>query len=53
MNYEELRKKARKNWFWIALVIAVFFGYTVGKDRAIRDNGTDDRAQAAAMPSTD
>jgi hypothetical protein len=45
MSNDDLRQKARENWFWIAAVIAIFFGYTVGKDRAIRD-----RAQAAAMP---
>jgi len=27
-----------KNWFWIALLIVVFFGYNYGKDRALRDN---------------
>jgi H+/Cl- antiporter ClcA len=45
MSNDDLRQKARENWFWIAAVIAIFFGYTVGKDLAIRD-----RAQAAAMP---
>jgi hypothetical protein len=45
MSNDDLRQKARKNWFWIAAVIAIVFGYTFGKDRAIRD-----RAQAAAMP---
>lgn len=50
MNNDDLRPKARKNRFWIAAVVAIVFGYTFGKDRAIRDNKMDDRAQAAAMP---
>lgn len=40
----------RKNWFWIAAVIAIFFGYTVGKDRALRDNAMD--ARQAVVTST-
>ena len=31
-------------------MIAIFFGYTFGKDRAIRDNKMDDRAQSTATP---
>jgi hypothetical protein len=50
MSNDDLRQKARGNWFWIALVIAIFFGYTFGKDRAIRDNKMDDRAQSTPMP---
>jgi hypothetical protein len=36
-------RKARKNWFPIALVVLIFFGYSVGKDRAERDNLKDSR----------
>jgi hypothetical protein len=50
MSNDDLRQKARENWFWIAAVIAIFFGYTLGKDMAIRDNKMDDRAQSAATP---
>lgn len=50
MNNDNLRQKARGNWFWIAAVIAIFFGYTFGKDRAICDNKMDDRAQSTPMP---
>ena len=31
----------RKNWFWIALIIIICFGYIYGKDRALRDNARD------------
>jgi len=31
-------KSVKRNWFWIALIIIVFFGYTFGKDRALGDN---------------
>jgi len=31
-------KFVKRNWFWIALVIIVFIGYTFGKDWALRDN---------------
>ena len=34
-------RKITKNWFPIALIVSVFFGYTVGKDRAGRDNAKD------------
>jgi len=50
MNNDDLRQKARENWFWIAAVIAIVFGYTFGKDRAIRENKMDDRAQSTPMP---
>ena len=50
MSNDELRQKARENWFWIAAVIAVFFGYTFGKDLAIRDTKMDDWAQSTPMP---
>ena len=50
MSNDDLRQKARDNWFCIALVIAVLFGYAFGKDRAIRDNKMDDQAQSSPMP---
>lgn len=42
----------RKHGFWTALVIVVLFGYTYGKDRALRDNAMDDRAavESAVAP---
>lgn len=36
-EWNDVDRWLRKNWFWIAAVIAIFFGYTVGKDRALRD----------------
>ena len=52
MDSNYLQQYLRKSWFFIALVIVVFFGYTYGKDRALRDNATDDRAalEAARAP---
>jgi hypothetical protein len=50
MKNDALPRWLRRNWFWVALVIAIFFGYTIGKDRAIRDNKMDDRAKATATP---
>lgn len=44
MANDGLEKTLRRNGYWIALVIAVLFGYTYGKDRALRDNAMDDRA---------
>jgi len=43
MENEPIGQKMRRHWFWVALVIVVFFGYTYGKDRALRDNAMDDR----------
>jgi hypothetical protein len=50
MNNDDLRQRARDNCFCIALVIAIFFGYTFGKDLAIRDTKMDDWAQSTPMP---
>jgi hypothetical protein len=50
MKDDNLPRWLRRNWFRVALVIAIFFGYTYGKDRAIRDNKMDDRAQAPPPP---
>ena len=33
------------NWFWIALMIIVIFGYAVGKDIALRDNARENAKQ--------
>lgn len=33
--------KVRENWFPIALIVVVLFGYSVGKDRALRENARD------------
>jgi hypothetical protein len=38
----EFRKSIENNWFWLAAVIAILFGYTFGKDVKMRD-----RAEAA------
>lgn len=35
-------------WFWVALPIIIGAGYTLGKDRAERDNARDARAREAA-----
>ncbi len=31
---------ARNHRVWVALIIVIFFGYSVGKDLALRDNKT-------------
>jgi hypothetical protein len=51
MDSNYLQQYLSKNWFLIALVILVFFGYTYGKDRALRDNATDDRAALEVAPA--
>jgi hypothetical protein len=33
-----LAEWSKKHWFWIALLVVVTFGYQIGKDRALRDN---------------
>lgn len=35
-----------RRW-WIALALVIFTGYTLGKDRALRDNAAD---RAVAVP---
>lgn len=35
-------------WFWLALPIIIGAGYTLGKDRAERDNARDEAAREAA-----
>ncbi len=42
VNNGEFRKSSENSWFWVAAAIAIFFGYTLGKDIKIRD-----RAEAA------
>jgi ABC-type transport system involved in cytochrome c biogenesis permease component len=37
------KKMATSRW-WIALLVVVIFGYSVGKDLAFRDNAADDMA---------
>lgn len=49
MDGDGVKQSLRKNWFWLALVISVLFGYTYGKDRALRDNRVD--ASALQAPS--
>jgi len=44
MSSNDSEGSLRRHWFWIALAIAIFFGYTFGKDRALRDNNMDDQA---------
>ncbi len=39
---------ARHHRFWVALIIVIFFGYSVGKDLAVRDTKTD-AAQTAGV----
>ena len=39
---------ARHHRCWVALIIVIFFGYSVGKDLALRDNKTD-AAQTAGV----
>jgi len=52
MDNEPIGQTMRRHWFWVALVIVVFFGYSYGKDRALRDNAMDDRraVEASSAP---
>lgn len=38
MTMAEVRKWTKQNWFLVAFVLAIFGGYSVGKDAALRDN---------------
>ena len=38
MNGSDVREVASRNRWWIALAVVVVFGYSVGKDMAMRDN---------------
>ncbi|GEQ97046.1 hypothetical protein JCM17844_06830 [Iodidimonas gelatinilytica] len=40
-NTTSLRQWLAQNWFWLALIVVVFFGYQIGKDRAIAQNTHD------------
>ncbi|MEO0908398.1 MAG: hypothetical protein AAFY07_12830 [Pseudomonadota bacterium] len=40
-SFEKSCVWAKKNWFWVALIVTVFFGYAAGKDLALRDNAAD------------
>ncbi len=37
---------SRKRW-WVALVVVVMMGYTLGKDMALRDNSRDEAVKGA------
>jgi hypothetical protein len=41
MNGSDVREVASRNRWWIALAVVVVFGYSVGKDIAMRDNAAD------------
>ncbi len=37
----DVREAVSRHRWWIILAVVVMFGYSVGKDRAMRDNATD------------
>jgi hypothetical protein len=37
----DVREVTSRNRWWIALAVVVVFGYSVGKDMAMRDNAAD------------
>lgn len=41
MSLDETKSWIRRNKWWVALILSVFVGYMVGKDRALRDNAHD------------
>lgn len=41
MSLDETKSWIGRNKWWVALIIVVFAGYMVGKDRASRDNAHD------------
>lgn len=41
VDRDDFFERVRKRWFPIALIVVVLFGYTLGKDRAERDNARD------------
>ena len=51
MRHADLRDELRRRWFGSTLIVVVFFGYTVGKDRALRDNLMDARIAAENAPA--
>ncbi|MBL4595292.1 MAG: hypothetical protein JKX99_01810 [Robiginitomaculum sp.] len=46
MNTKEIYDKlnAIAKSFWFLAIIAIIFGYNIGKDRALRDNARDNAA---------
>jgi hypothetical protein len=41
MTFQHFKSMLSQNRWWIALVILVAMGYSVGKDMALRDNARD------------
>jgi len=35
---DSVKEYIATNWFWVALVIVIFFGYSYGKDMALREH---------------
>lgn len=49
MNVGGIRDFITRYRWGIALIVVLFFGYTVGKDRALRDNARDAAARQEAV----
>jgi hypothetical protein len=47
----DVREAVSRHRWWIILAVAVMFGYSVGKDMAMRDNAADalNKAESASL----